>query len=732
MPSRHKSKTAAPGRLPTRGKKKTAARTNDDATHFIDRELSWLAFNTRVLAEAERSETPLLERLVFLAIVSSNLDEFFMVRVGGLRQKLLHDEYASGAVGPQQQLAAIAQNAHAMVERQYRCLMLEVLPALARHGIVIQPHPLNTETLAKRDRLFDDEIFPTLTPIAVEPGEDPPHVAGLVLHLAVLLGRRGETPATGKKLAIVPLSRALRRLYEVPGTAGFVLVEDIVRPRLDRLFEGYEILESAAFRMTRDADLGVDDEDVSDALEAMEGVLRARRAAAPVRLEIEDFASLELTSRLCTLFDLDPGRDLYRIAGPLDLKPLMAWVSRFDNKELRYPKFEPQMPPDFEDALSLWDVIRDRDVLVHLPYESFDPVVDLLNQAADDPQVLAIKQVLYRTSSDSPIVAALERAARNEKQVTVLVELKARFDEARNIGWARRLTEAGAQVIYGVVGLKTHAKVLLIVRSEADGIRRYVHLATGNYNDVTARRYEDLALFTCHGEFATDASTFFNAVTGYSEPSTWSQFAIAPTGLRKRLSELIDREIARSSRENPGFIMLKMNSFADTDLAAHLYRASQQGVRIRLCVRGICCLRPGVPGVSDNIDVVSIVDRFLEHSRVFYFRNGGQEEVYLSSADFMPRNLDRRLELMFPLRDPRQTRRAIHILETLFADNQRAWRLRSDGTYEPVAARNKPALRAQAYFAAATTLAAESSRRRRLSVFQPVGPGMAPGAERQK
>ncbi len=704
---------------------------------FINREVSWLEFNNRVLAEGLNPDNPLLERLAFLSIVSSNLDEFFMVRVGGLKQLAREgvEKRCPAGMTPLEQLSEISRRTRAMVEEQYRCLNKELLPALAKRQVVrLRPEGMDRRELAVAERYFRDGIFSALTPISLEDLARGPRISGLTLHLAVRLkrsGSRGRKPQV--RLGAVPLPRSWSRFFQLPAESGYryLLFEDLVRHWADRLFKGYEVLESAAFRITRNADLEVGDEDAGDILVAMEGVLRARKLAAPVRLEVEAGASEELTGRLVELFGVEPNQDLYRITGPLDLKPFLRLASPVDAAaDLHYPPFEPQPVPAFDEAESLWDVIREKDVLAHLPYESFTPVIDLLRSAAEDPNVLAIKQTLYRTSPESPIIAALEQAALAGKQVTVLVELKARFDEARNITWAKRLTEAGAQVIYGVVGLKTHGKILLIVRREADGTRRYVHLSTGNYNDVTARRYEDLALYTSSSDFGADASNFFNAVTGYSEPRDWRCLAIAPGGIRERLGELIDREVERASAAQPGLIQLKMNSLADPKMIERLYRASQRGVRVRLCVRGICCLRPGVPGLSENIEVLSLVDRFLEHSRIYFFRNGGDEEVYLSSADFMGRNLDRRLEFLFPLRDEAVRKRAVSVLQTVFADNQRAFRLQPDGSYERVAGepRAEP-VRAQLAFMQEAVAAGEAATLRRLSTFRPLGPGMAPGVK---
>ncbi len=719
-------------------KKKPAPRrsraSEQPSERLLNRELSWLAFNARVLHEGLSPATPVAERLGFLSIVSGNFDEFFMVRVGGLKQQAASDEPRRCPAGmtPAEQLEAISRRAHQMVVQQYRCLHDDLMPALARREILrLRPESLEHREAQLVARYFADEVFPSLTPVAVPPGEPFPDLAGLTLHVVARVRPEGSRDEPG--LALLAIPRGWPRFFPLPSETGqrFVLLEDVVRHHLEHFFPGHEVLESAVLRVTRNADHAVDEQESDDLVEAMEDVLRARKSGEPVRLELSADASPSLRGLLCERLGIWPEQDLYLVDGPLDLKPFLKLAGRLDGPGLRYPAFDPQPVSAFEAADTPWDAVREKDVLVHLPYESFRPVLDLLEAAADDPQVLAVKQTLYRTSPDSPIIAALERAARRGKQVTVLVELKARFDEAQNIAWARRLAEAGAQVVWGVVGLKTHAKLLLIVRREPDGTRRYVHLSTGNYNDATASRYEDVGLFTCDPEIGADASNFFNAVTGYSEPRDWRQLCIAPTGLRERLVQLIDREIGRSSPEDPGQITLKMNSFADREMAEHLYRASQAGVRVRLCVRGICCLRPGVRGMSQNVEVVSLVGRFLEHSRIFHFRNGGDEEVYCASADFMARNLDRRLEVMFPVRDEAARRRLVALLGVCFEDNQQAFRLKPDGSYERVVPRRgQQPRRAQETFMEEAIARAEASRLRRLAVFRPQGPGMAPGLRR--
>ncbi|MCX7047406.1 MAG: polyphosphate kinase 1 [Candidatus Sumerlaeota bacterium] len=702
--------------------------------NFINREISWLEFNSRVLEEGLRLENPLLERLKFLAIVSSNLDEFFMVRVGELYEavRMQQPSLCPSGMTCSRQIEEIAARVHEMTRRQYECLEQDLAPALARKNIVRERmETLDPLAAGTAKRYFEDEVFPVLTPLAAEDEENFPRMAGLTLHVAVCIRPREAAGDPGKtQMALIPIPRSWPRFFQIPAAAGYhyILLEDLVVHCAETFFPGYEIVESAVFRLTRNADLPLEDEETSDLMEAMEDILRERKSGAPLRLEIDARASQPLYSRLAKILGVDPKRDLYLIQGPLDLKPFMGLAPQMQDEELRYAPYDPPMASAFSGDDSLWDVLRKRDVLLHHPYDSFAPVIRLLQEAADDPQVTAIKQTLYRTSSKSPIMAALERAALNGKQVTVLVELKARFDEAQNIAWARRLSEAGALVIYGVLGLKTHSKILMIIRREADGVRRYLHLSTGNYNDITARLYEDMALFTSDPDYGNDASNFFNAITGYSQPRPWRRLVIAPMDMRRRLYELIEREILRASPRNPGRIMLKCNSLLDPDMCAKLYEASQAGVRIRICTRGICCLRPGVAGLSENIEVISIVDRYLEHSRIFYFHNGGEPEIFLSSADWMPRNLDRRVEIMFPILDEELKRKAVHVLETAFSDNSRARRLLPDGSYEPVeTAAGEPERRAQFMLMQEAIEQAETARARHLATFMPAGPGVAPG-----
>ncbi len=666
---------------------------------YINRELSWLEFNDRVLREGLNPELPLLERAKFLGIVSSNLDEFFMVRVAGLMQQRaagVRRRDFSG-LSPAAQLARISERAHTMAAEQSEGITA-VLGLLEEHGLCVVSRERWTDGQRQHlGRHFAREVLPILTPLAIQELDSVPLLPGLQLYIAVLLrrGEKGEGKAEGRRVAVVPVPTQFQRFVLLPTEEGthFACLEDVIADNVDLVFPGCDILATTCFRITRDADVDLRDDDAGDLLHAIEEAVLARRRRAAVRLEITAGAHRHLRKWLTDWLAMRSD-DIYEIDGMLDATALwqLSGLEGFD--KLRSPDWPPQPPRDLIGWDDLWEAIQNHDVMLFHPYESFDPVVQLLERAANDPDVLAIKQTLYRTSGDSPIIRALEKAAQSGKEVTVLVELKARFDEARNVNWARRLEDAGCHVIYGIANYKTHSKALLVVRRESGRIRRYVHLATGNYNDKTARLYSDMGLLTCDRDMATDVASFFNLLTGYSETVGWSKLTIAPTGLRQRFIDLIGREVQVSTPDRPGLIIAKVNSLQDTEIIRALYRASQAGVKVQLNVRGICCLRPGIKGVSENIEVTSIIDRFLEHARIFYFRNGGHEEVYLGSADWMRRNLSRRLEILFPIIDRTLRRRAIDILETFLADNVKARRLRPDGTYEPVA-RAGPRLRAQ-------------------------------------
>ncbi|MBN2022072.1 MAG: polyphosphate kinase 1 [Pirellulales bacterium] len=679
---------------------------------FFNRELSWLEFNDRVLQEGCSSDLPLLERIKFLAIVSSNLDEAFMIRVAGLMQQRAADVRKRDPSGmtPSQQLAAFTERAHRMVAEQSAAIRA-ALAELAAAGIsVVEPADwMPPQREAARDR-FAREILPVLTPLAVEDLDPCPLLPGLQLHVAALLAPRRKDDEA--KTVVVPVPGSFARFIELFAEESMRLarLEDVIAENVGLLFPGRPVQATAVFRVTRDADVAIQDDEAGDLLQSVERAVLDRRRRAAVRLEISSGAEPRLRRWLTGWLGLSAD-DVYEIDGMLDARALWEIANRPGFENLKSPDWLPQPPRDLIGQDDPWQAMQEDDVLLFHPYESFDPVVHLVEQAAIDPAVLSIKQTLYRTSGDSPIIRALEQAGENGKEVTVLVELKARFDEARNVGWARRLEDAGCHVIYGVAGYKTHAKALLIVRRELHGIRRYVHLSTGNYNDKTARLYSDIGLMTADREIATDVASFFNLLTGCSEIVGWSKLSVAPTGLRRRLIELIDREVQAATPDSPGLIMAKMNSLQDKDLCEALYRASQAGVKILLNVRGICCLRPGVKGLSANIEVTSIIDRYLEHARVFYFRNGGHEEVYLGSADWMVRNLSKRLEIMFPVSSPRLQRRLLDLLKTCLADNVKACELLPDGTYRRVARRGRR-IRAQEIFhraAVEATRAAEQS-----------------------
>ena len=655
---------------------------------FLNRELSWLEFNARVLEEATDPATPLLERLKFACIAASNLDEFFMVRVAGLKNALAEGDASPDLAGltPAQQLQRIAERVHAMVDALYEVIHGEIFPALGERGVrLMRPTDLVGGPRAALSRYFRDEVLPALTPLAIDASRPFPMLAALSLNLALLLapGEGEEEP----RLAVVQVPGRLPRLVRPPGVEGtsYVLLEDVVREELGSLFPGQEILDVAAFRVARDSELDLDDEGGRDLLQAIEEELRNRRRSEIVRLEVEAGVGEPLLETLTARLYVGPD-DVYRVRGPVDIRPLMALVDIPALEDLREPPLRPL--PALEAAGEVLFALLDaREVVLHHPYDSFDPVVAFVTSAAEDGDVLAIKQTLYRTSGESPIVRALARAAENGKQVTVLVELLARFDEQSNIEWARRLEQSGCHVIYGIRGYKTHAKICLVVRRGPRGIRRYVHLGTGNYNDRTARIYTDFGVMTSDREIGEDASAFFNALTGYSDPPRMRKLVMAPNQLRERVLKLIQRERQRAEAGQPAEIQAKMNSLVHEDIIRALYDAARSGVRIRLAVRGICCLRPGLKGTSEGIEVVSIVDRFLEHSRIFHFRNGGDEEVYLSSADWMPRNLDRRIELLFPVESAEGRQKVLLALDAIFQDNVKARRLQTDGSYR----RRRPA-----------------------------------------
>ena len=635
----------------------SAARLPPDV--YINRELSWLAFNERVLEEATDRSTPLLDRIKFASIVASNLDEFFSIRVAGLRHDVADEERSTDLSGltPAEQLRGVRERTHRLIGSLYGLTCGELVPSLAKHGVrLLEWAALDPTAQTALGTWFRDELLPVLTPIAIDAERPFPLLASLTLNLALRLA----PPSDGDdwRLAIVQVPAGVARLVPVPGERehAFVLLEELVSAHLGLLFPGQTIIDSAVIRLTRDGELELDDEGGRTQLEIVERELRRRRRSGVIRLECAAGASDALIERLKNHLEI-AAEDVYAVPGPVDLRVVMLLVDLFGLVALRGPAHEPCDVLETIDQSSLFAVLRERDLLLHHPYESYDPVVALVAEAAEDPDVLAIKQTLYRTNAGSSIIASLQLAAERNKQVTVLVELTARFDEERNIRWARALEEAGAHVIYGVHGYKTHAKICLIVRRGRGGLERYVHLGTGNYNERTARIYTDFSLLTASPTIAQDATAFFNALTGYSDPPRLRSLTLAPTQMRQRFAKLIDRERRRAEAGQPAEITAKMNALIDEDIIERLCAASTSGVRIRLNVRGVCALRPGIPGYSANIEVVSIVDRFLEHARIYKFLNGGDEEIYLSSADWMSRNLDKRVELMFAITDPHSRRK---------------------------------------------------------------------------
>ena len=662
--------------------------------YFINRELSWLEFNARVLEEAQDASTPLLDRVKFLSIFSSNLDEFFMVRVAGLREQAFGkgapQDFNPDGLNSLAQLREISARTRLLVEAQYKCYA-ELLPELSREGIQIVDHAEVAKSTAL-GKFFSETVFPIVTPMAIDPSHPRPRYHNRGLYLAAKLKRRRGLGPKGL-FAVVQLPQVLPRLVPVTdrGPHTFVMLEDLVAARMPALFGGFEVECSCAFRITRDSDLEVLEQESDDMLRMIEERLRKRRQADAVRLEISAEADSELYQTIQQHEQIRDGSqrtaagysEVYRIPGPIDLTGLMPLAQLPDLDHLHDPSFTPQTPAGLRrPGEDVFAAIARRDILLHHPFDDFTPVVDFIQAAAEDPDVLAIKQTLYRTSGDSPIVRALMQAAENGKHVTTMVEVKARFDEAANVDWARRMESAGVHVVYGFMDLKTHTKVAMIARREGDTIRRYVHLSTGNYNPKTAELYTDLGLFTCDTAVCDDVSALFNLLTGYSQGHNWSKLVVAPESLHAETMDLIEQQTARATKGKPARIVAKLNSLVDHRVIEALYRASQAGVPVDLIVRGICCLRPGIKGVSDNINVISIVDRFLEHSRIFVFGDGDNPKVFLSSADWMPRNFYRRVEVMFPIEaQPLKKRILREILPAYLKDNSRARILQSDGTY---------------------------------------------------
>lgn len=678
--------------------------------YYDNRELSWIKFEHRVLNEAKDKEIPILDRLKFVSITSSNLDEFFMVRVASLKD-MEHAGYTKkdiAGMDPTEQLCAIGKEVHALVEKQYNTYNRSLMPILRKEGIRIigAYEELNEKQATYVDKYFMEHVYPVLTPMAVDASRPFPLVRNKSLNIAALIKSKHPNSKLqqGSKqeleFATVQVPSVLPRLVPIPGEDDrytFTLLEQIIEKNMAQLFLNYDLVCAYPYRIMRNADLSFDEDEASDLLKEIQKQLVKRQWGEVIRLEIEHKADKRLLQVLKEQVAVS-GKDVYEIAGPLDLTFLMKMYGLSGCDDLREKLFVPQKNPRILPGESIFDEIKKGDIFLTHPYETFDPVVDFIKQAAVDPDVLAIKQTLYRVSGNSPIIAALAKAAENGKQVTVLVELKARFDEENNIVWAQKLEKAGCHVIYGLVGLKTHCKIALVVRREEDAITRYVHLGTGNYNDSTAKLYTDCGIFTCNENYGEDATAVFNMLSGYSEPARWNKLVVAPIWLRDRFIALIDREIAHAKEGKEAYIVAKMNSLCDRQIIEKLYEASSVGVEIYLVIRGICCLRTGIPGVSEHIHVTSIVGTFLEHSRIFYFYNNGQEDIYMGSADWMPRNLDRRVEIVFPVEDDVIKDRIKHILDVLLRDNLKAYAMLSDGTYAKMSRRGKQAIGAQMTF----------------------------------
>ena len=678
--------------------------------YYDNRELSWIKFEHRVLNEAKDKEIPILDRLKFVSITSSNMNEFFMVRVASLKD-MEHAGYTKkdiAGMDPTEQLCAIGKEVHALVEKQYNTYNRSLMPILRKEGIRLigAYEELNEKQATYVDKYFMEHVYPVLTPMAVDASRPFPLVRNKSLNIAALIKSKHPNSKLqqGSKqeleFATVQVPSVLPRLVPIPGEDDrytFTLLEQIIEKNMAQLFLNYDLVCAYPYRIMRNADLSFDEDEASDLLKEIQKQLVKRQWGEVIRLEIEHKADKRLLQVLKEQLAVS-GKDVYEIAGPLDLTFLMKMYGLSGCDDLREKLFVPQKNPRILPGESIFDEIKKGDIFLTHPYETFDPVVDFIKQAAVDPDVLAIKQTLYRVSGNSPIIAALAKAAENGKQVTVLVELKARFDEENNIVWAQKLEKAGCHVIYGLVGLKTHCKIALVVRREEDAITRYVHLGTGNYNDSTAKLYTDCGIFTCNENYGEDATAVFNMLSGYSEPARWNKLVVAPIWLRDRFIALIDREIAHAKEGKEAYIVAKMNSLCDRQIIEKLYEASSVGVEIYLVIRGICCLRTGIPGVSEHIHVTSIVGTFLEHSRIFYFYNNGQEDIYMGSADWMPRNLDRRVEIVFPVEDDVIKDRIKHILDVLLRDNLKAYAMLSDGTYAKMSRRGKQAIGAQMTF----------------------------------
>lgn len=670
---------------------------------FTNRELSWLAFNKRVLSEAKDNHLPLMERLKFLSITASNLDEFFMVRVASLKDQVNAGYTKKDIAGmtSKEQIDAILKETHKFTTAQYNTYNRSFLPSLKKNGlkIVTEFEKLTEEQADYVDNYFQKEVFPVLTPMAVDSSRPFPLIRNRSLNIGALLMDKKKKGTID--FATVQVPSVLPRVVTIPtdgdNCTTVILLEQIIEKNIQKLFLNYRVLCQAPFRVMRNADLSIDEDEAADLLIEIEKQLKKRQWGEAIRLEVEDNIDKRLLKTLRKELNLSEDA-IFKINGPLDLTFLMKVydIEGFDH--LKEPKYTPQQPKMLDASRDLFEQIREHDILLHHPYETFDPVVNFVKKAASDPNVLAIKQTLYRVSSHSPIIASLAQAAENGKQVSVLVELKARFDEENNIVWAKKLEKAGCHVIYGLVGLKTHSKITLVVRKEEDGIRRYVHLGTGNYNDSTAKLYTDMGMFTSKTRYGEDATAVFNMLSGYSEPLVWNKLSLAPLWLRGKFLSLIEREKEHAKNGRTARIIAKMNSLCDPGIIEALYDASEAGVEIDLIVRGICCLRAGIKGLSEHIRVRSIVGTFLEHSRIFYFENNENAEYYMGSADWMPRNLDKRVEILFPVEDPILQEEIYHILHMQLSDTKKAHLLMPDGHYVKVDQRGKTPLNSQLYF----------------------------------
>ena len=674
--------------------------------YFWNRELSWLGFDERILDEARDKQIPLFERLKFMSITSSNLDEFYMVRVASLKD-MVHAGYEKpdiAGMSPKVQLRHISVRTHNLVEDQYQVYSKSLLPALKKIGLhIINNHEdLTDEQAVFVDRYFEDNIYPVLTPMAMDSSRPFPLIRNKTLNLGALI-RKKESKKNKEALefATVQVPSVLPRFVELPmdenGERYVILLEEIIERNIGKLFLSYDVVCTHPYRIMRNADLTIDEDEAADLLKEIQKQLKRRQWGEVIRLEAEAGMDPRLLDILRTEFHIKD-EDVFSINGPLDLTFLMKMYGLDGFDSYKTPKYTPQQVPALRNEDDIFTNVRKGDILLHHPYYTFDPVVDFVKQAAKDPDVLAIKQTLYRVSGNSPIIAALAQAAENGKQVSVLVELKARFDEEHNIVWAKMLEKAGCHVIYGLLGLKTHSKITLVVRREEEGIRRYVHLGTGNYNDSTAKLYTDCGILTCNEKIGQDATAVFNMLSGYSEPSTWNKLVVAPLWMRNRFLHLIEMEAEHARKGQKAHIIAKMNSLCDQEIIAALYAASAAGVKIELIVRGICCLKTGIPGISENITVRSIVGNFLEHARIFYFYSNGQEEIYMGSADWMPRNLDKRVEIIFPVEDENIKKELMHILDVQLSDNTKAHLLQPDGSYMKPDRRGKAPICAQDFF----------------------------------